>query len=140
MRQGVEPCTIFPMDRFPLGYNTYSIRALRWHDLQLLEYAASLKLDAVYLQDSIDPRNNDPAHWKALREAAARLDLALIGGDAGAMPRTPDGLDATRNRLREGIRHAAGIGSTLVRFRIAGDRASLPPAPVEKTLESAVAL
>ena len=40
---------------FRLGLNTYSIRALRWHDLQLLEYAASLKLDAIFLQDSIDP-------------------------------------------------------------------------------------
>ena len=99
------------MDRFPLGFNTYSIRAMRWHDLQLLEYAASLKLDAVYLQDSFDPGNNDPAHWKVLKETAARLGLELHGGDAGAMPRTPDGTDATVQRLREGIRHAVGIGS-----------------------------
>ena len=115
------------MERFPLGYNTYSVRALRWHDLQLLEYAASLKLDAVYLQDSIDPGNNDPNHWKELKAAAARLGLELHGGDAGALPRTPDGMDATVKRLREGIRHAVGIGSKLVRFRVAGDRASLPP-------------
>ena len=128
------------MDRFPLGYNTYSIRALRWHDLQLLEYAASLKLDAVFLQDSIDPGNNDPAHWKELKSAAARLGLELLGGDAGALPRTPDGMDATVKRLREGIRHAAGIGSKLVRFRIAGDRATMPPGPVEKTMENAIRL
>jgi hypothetical protein len=42
------------MDRFPIRYNTYSMRALRWHDLQLLEYSASLKMDAVFLQASID--------------------------------------------------------------------------------------
>src|SRR5665647_2366185 len=60
------------MDRFPLGYNTYSIRALRWNDLQLIEYASSLKLDAIFLQDSIDPGTNDPAHWKAVKDAAAR--------------------------------------------------------------------
>src|SRR6267154_6176300 len=58
------------MDRFPLGFNTYSVRALRWHDLRLLEYAAGLKLDSVYLQDSIDPANNDAAHWKELKETA----------------------------------------------------------------------
>lgn len=46
---------------------------MRWNDLKLLEYAASLKLDAVYLQDSVDPANNDPAHWKVLKETAARL-------------------------------------------------------------------
>src|SRR5436305_3267847 len=126
------------MERFPLGFNTYSIRALRWHDLQLLEYAARLKVDAVYLQDSVDPANDDPAHWKALKETVARLGLELHGGDAGALPRTPGGMEATMKRLREGIRHAVGIGSKLVRFRVAGDRASLPPGPVEKTIETMI--
>jgi sugar phosphate isomerase/epimerase len=122
----------------PLGYNTYSIRAMRWHDLRLLEYAADMKLDAVYLQDSIDPGNNDPAHWKELKEAAARLNLRLDGGDAGALPRSPNGIQGTLQRLRDGIRHAVGIGSKLVRFRVAGDRASLPPGPVERTMEMMV--
>jgi sugar phosphate isomerase/epimerase len=126
------------MDRFPLGFNTYSVRAMRWQDLKLLEYAGSLKLDAVYLQDSIDPLNNDPAHWKALKETAARLALELHGGDAGTLPRTPDGMSATMQRLRDGIRHAVGIGSKLVRFRVAGDRASLPPGPVDKTMETMI--
>src|SRR5215467_8687132 len=117
------------MDRFPLGFNTYSIRALRLHDLALLEYGVSQKVDAVYLQDSIDPGNNDPAHWKELREAAGRSGVELLGGDAGALPKSPDGIDGTRERMRQGIRHAAGIGSKLVRFRVAGDRSSMPPGP-----------
>lgn len=123
----------------PLGYNSYSVRAMRWHDLQLLEYGAGMKLDAIYLQDSIDPGNNDPAHWRELKDAAARLNLRLDGGDAGALPRPPDGMPGTLQRLREGIRHAVGIGSKLVRFRVAGDRASLPPGPVEKTMETMIA-
>ncbi|HEY1335902.1 MAG TPA: TIM barrel protein [Bryobacteraceae bacterium] len=126
------------MDRFPLGYNTYSVRAMRWHDVKLLEYAAEMKLDAVFLQDSVDPANNDPAHWKELKETAARLGLELHGGDAGALPRNPDGMDATLKRMREGIRHAVGVGSKLVRFRVAGDRASMPPGPVEKVMETMV--
>jgi len=126
------------VDRFPLGFNTYSVRALRWHDVPLLEYAASLRLDAVYLQDSLDPANNDPPHWMRLKETAAHLGLELHGGDAGALPRTPDGMDATLQRMREAIRHAVGIGSRLVRFRLAGDRASLPPGPVEKSMETMI--
>src|SRR5215469_13088754 len=122
----------------PLGYNTYSLRAMRWHDLQLLEYAAGMKVDAVYLQDSIDPGNNDPAHWKELKDTSARLNLRLDGGDAGALPRTADDIPGTLQRLREGIRHAVGIGSKLVRFRVAGDRASLPPGPVQKTMETMI--
>src|ERR1700727_3632650 len=115
MRRGfllrISWTNIEPMDRFPLGFNTYSIRAMRWPDLKLLEYGASLKLDAVFLQDSIDPLNNDPAHWKELKETAARLGLELNGGDAGALPRTPDGMNATLQRLRDGIKHSVGIGS-----------------------------
>ena len=111
---------------------------MRWDDLRLLEYAARMKLDAVYLQDSIDPGNNDPAHWKELKDAAARLNLRLDGADAGALPRTGEGMSGTLQRLHEGIRHAVGIGSKLVRFRVAGDRASLPPGPVEKTMETMV--
>ncbi len=75
------------MDRFPLGYNTYSIRALRWHDLQLIEYASSLKLDAIFLQDSIDPGINDPAHWKGVKDAAARAGLWLGTGGSAVLPK-----------------------------------------------------
>src|SRR5947208_2006979 len=112
------------MPAFPLGYNTYCLRAFRWHDVPLLEYAASQKLDGIFLQDSVDPANNDPAHWKLLKETAERLGLQLNGGDAGALPRTPGGMDATLARLREGIRHAAAIGSKVCRWRVAGDRAT----------------
>jgi sugar phosphate isomerase/epimerase len=111
---------------------------MRWHDLQLLQYAAELKLDAVYLQDSIDPGNDDPAHWRDLKEAAARLGQELQGGDGGSLPRTADGMDATMKRLGDGIRHAVGIGSKWVRFRVAADRANMPPGPVEKTMETMI--
>ncbi|HNY41675.1 MAG TPA: hypothetical protein PKJ41_14845, partial [Bryobacteraceae bacterium] len=46
-----------------MGFNTYCLRALRWTDRQLLDYAAEQKHDAVFLQDSPDPRTKDPAHW-----------------------------------------------------------------------------
>ena len=74
------------IDRFPLGYNTYSIRALKWHDLPLIDYAAQLKLDAIFLQDSIDPGINDPAHWKDVKDAAKRHGLWLGTGGGAVLP------------------------------------------------------
>ena len=65
---------------FPIGINTYSIRALRWNDEQLLDYAASLKLDAIFLQDSPDPRAMDPSHWPEVKAQAERLGLHLETG------------------------------------------------------------
>ena len=116
----------------PLGYNTYSVRAMRWNDLQLLEYAASLKLDAVYLQDSVDPANNEPAHWKILKETAAQLGFELHGGDAGALPQTPDGMDATMSACTR----ASGTRWASVRswsaFASRAIAPAMPPGPVEQ--------
>src|SRR5437762_8763156 len=128
------------MDRFPLGLNTYSIRALRWNDLPLLEYAASLKLDAVFLQDSIDPGTKDPAHWKQVKEAAARLGLHLETGGGAVLPQTPAAFNASVQLLRDGIRRAVGMGSPLVRMLLAADREHLPPGPPAQHIETMIRL
>src|ERR1039458_208298 len=104
------------MDRFPLGYNTYSIRALKWHDLPLIEYASALKLDAIFLQDSIDPGINDPAHWKAVKEAAARAGLWLGTGGSAVLPKDEGDFDHSVKLLRDGVKRAVGMGSPIVRM------------------------
>ena len=111
------------IDRFPLGYNTYSIRALKWNDLPLIEYAASLKLDAIFLQDSIDPGINDPAHWKEVKDLAKRHGLWLGTGGSAVLPRSDESAEFDRSvkLLRDGIKRAVGMGSPLVRMLLAGD-------------------
>ena len=126
------------MDRFPLGYNTYSIRALRWNDLQLIEYASSLKLDAIFLQDSIDPGTNDPAHWKAVKDAASRAGLWLGTGGGAVLPKDEGEFDRSVKLLRDGIKRAVGMGSPLVRMLLAGDREHLPPGPPAKHVETMI--
>jgi sugar phosphate isomerase/epimerase len=125
---------------FRLGLNTYSIRALRWNDLPLLEYAASLKLDAIFLQDSLDPATHDPAHWKEVKDAAKRLGLYLETGGGAVLPATADAFDRSVKLLRDGVRRAAGMGSPLMRIVIASDRDHLPPGPVEQHMETMVRL
>jgi sugar phosphate isomerase/epimerase len=125
---------------FRLGLNTYSIRALRWHDLQLLEYAAGLKLDAIFLQDSIDPGTNDPAHWKEVKDTAARLGLHLETGGGAVLPANTDAFDRSVKLLRDGIQRAVGMGSPLMRILLASDRDHLPPGPVEQHIETMIRL
>jgi sugar phosphate isomerase/epimerase len=126
------------VDRFPLGYNTYSIRALRWNDLQLIEYAASLKLDAIFLQDSIDPGTDDPVHWRAVKDASIRAGLWLGTGGGAVLPRDDGEFDACVKLLRESLRRAAGMGSPVVRTLLAGDRVHLPPGPPAKHIETMI--
>ncbi|MDR3698377.1 MAG: TIM barrel protein [Candidatus Sulfopaludibacter sp.] len=128
------------MPAFPLGLNTYCLRAMRWPDRKLLEYTAGLKLDGVFLQDSVDPGTNDPAHWKEVKEQAATLGLHLETGNGASLPRTPDRFDASVKILTDAIRRSAAMGSKLVRTLIASDRAALPPGPVEQHIETMIKL
>lgn len=123
-----------------LGINTYCLRALRWHDRQLLEYAASLKMDAVFLQDSLDPKTADPAHWDEVRKIASDLKLHLETGGGGIYPKTSDAFNTSVETLRRNVRRAKAMGSPIVRAVIASDRASLPPGPVEQHIDTVIKL
>lgn len=124
--------------QIPMGLNTYCLRSLRWHDAQLLDYCASLRLDAIFLQDSLDPKRDDPAHWKWVRARAKELGLHLETGGSSLLPKNAGEMDAKIALLRRNIERAAGMGSPLVRTLLASDRASLPPGPIEKHVETAV--
>ncbi|NWF83525.1 MAG: sugar phosphate isomerase/epimerase [Bryobacteraceae bacterium] len=122
----------------PIGINTYCLRAFRWTDAQLLDYAASLRLDAIFLQDSLDPKAQDPAHWVEVKQHAARLGLRLETGGGGFFPRSAEELPSRVEYMRAQIRRAAAMGSPLARFVIAGSRAGLPPGSVEQHIETVV--
>ena len=53
--------------KWPLGINTYCLRFQRWNDRQLFDYCVKQKLDAIFLQDSLDPAVMDPRHWAEVR-------------------------------------------------------------------------
>lgn len=121
----------------PLGYNTYCLRALRWNDAQLLEFAAAHKLDAVFLQDSLDPRAMEPAHWQEVREMARRLELHLETGGGGILPKREEDIGQSIATLRRHIERAAAMGSPFVRCVLASERAAFP-VRVELAMEWAV--
>ncbi len=135
--QGLFPRSAGP---WPLGLNTYCLRAMRWNDSQLLEYAASLKLDAVFLQDSLDPKASDPAHWQDVRQQAQRLGLHIETGGGGVFPRTPDAFQPMVDSLIRNTERAKAIGSPIVRCVIASDRAALPAGPIEQHIDTMVRL
>lgn len=122
----------------PIGINTYCLRAFRWDDKTLLDYAASLRLDAIFLQDSLDPLAQDPSHWTAVKQQAASLSLRLETGGGGFFPKSPEELPSRVDYMRAQIKRAAAMGSPLARFVIAGSRAALPPGPVEQHIETVV--
>ena len=126
--------------QIPIGLNTYCLRAMKWSDSQLLDYAASLSLDAVFLQDSLDPAAMDPSHWPKVKEQAQRLGLHIETGTGAVLPKSPADFDASVQNLRLGITRAAAIGSPIVRCLAASDRAHLPPGTPEQHIETMIKL
>jgi len=121
---------------FPMGVNTYCLRALKWNDAQLLNYAAEQKLDAIFLQDSLDPATLEPKHWDEVRAMAQRLKLHLETGGGPLWNSDPEkNFDATVATLRTNIQRAKAMGSPIVRCLIAGSRAALPKGPVDPVIE-----
>src|SRR5258708_18833592 len=101
--------------KWNLGYNTYCLRFQRWNDHQLFDYAERQKLDAIFLQDSLDPGVRDPKHWAEVRAWAKDTGLHLeTGGSAmtGAVnPKKTEDRAKTIAELRMNIDRAKAMGS-----------------------------
>jgi sugar phosphate isomerase/epimerase len=63
-----------------LGFDTYSVRAFGWKDIQLLDFAAGLKVDTVQISDSADYSSLEPAHLREVKAHADKLGIAIDAG------------------------------------------------------------
>lgn len=127
-----------PARTWRLGLNTYCLRFQRWSDRQLFDYGAKQKVDALFLQDSLDAGVMDPQHWARVRTWSKELDLRLETGGGVLLPGSPEAYPQAVSKLRKNIERAAAMGSPLVRTLIAGDRYHFPPGPVERHKETAI--
>lgn len=122
-----------------LGLNTYCLRFERWNDRRLMDYCVEQKLDAIFLQDSIDPGLMDPKHWTEVRAWSKDLGLHLETGGGGILPKTREQYPNVVATLRKNIERAKAMGSPIVRVLIAGDRYSMPDdGPVEPHIDTVI--
>ncbi len=121
-----------------LGFDSYSIRDLRWKDIQLLDYAASLKLDTVQLSGLGDYESLEPAHLAKVKDHAARVGVAIDAGigcicplSSGWNPR--DGTPT--DYLLKGLRVAKAVGAHSMRCYL-GANADRPN--LERCMEATI--
>src|SRR4051812_5472375 len=69
-----------PAQGIRLGFDTYSVRAFHWKDIQLIDYAAGLKLDTLQISSLDDYSNLEPDHLKQVRAHAEGLGMQLDTG------------------------------------------------------------
>src|SRR5882724_12269881 len=87
--------------QWPLGINTYCLRFQRWNDRQLVDYCVKQKLDAIFLQDSLDPAVMDPKHWAEVRAWTKDAGLHIETGGGAILPKTKDALPKVVATLRK---------------------------------------
>ena len=135
---GLLPAAAAPI---ALGLDSYSIRAWRWKDIQLLDYAASLRLDTVQISSLNDYASLDPVHLQRVKDHAARLQIAIDAGTGCICPTTrswnPKQGDPAQFLLT-GLRTARAVGARAMRCFIGSplDRKLVPSVPIEKHVES----
>lgn len=125
--------------KWKLGINTYCLRFQKWNDRQLIDYCVRQKLDAIFLQDSLDPGVMDPKHWDEVRAWVKDAGLHIETGGGAILPKTAEQYPQKVADLRKNLARAKAMGSPIVRCLLAGDRYSMPDqGPVEKHVETAL--
>ncbi len=119
-----------------LGFHRYSIRSLKWKALQLLDYAAGLRLDTLQMSGSDDYESTNPTYLKTVRERAARLGIKIDAGMGSLLPKGIATTTARSENLIQGLIIAKAVGATSMRCFMAGTR--LPPSELEQAIASVI--
>jgi sugar phosphate isomerase/epimerase len=124
-----------------LGFDTYSLRAFRWKGLQLLDYAASQKLDTIQFSALGDYGGLDVANLQKVKDRAAQLNISLDSG-MGCICETsksfPKNGRPAREQLLEGLRVAHAVGAKAMRCYMGSSEDRLGPLPIEAHMETTI--
>lgn len=126
----------------PLGFDTYTLRAFHWKALQLIDYAAGLKLDTIQISSLEDFENLEPAYLAKVKDRAAKHGMTLDGG-IGCVCSTSKSWSAKHGSpgqyLVKGMTVAHAIGAKAMRCFLGSRPDRLGSMPVEKHMETVIA-
>src|SRR5260370_19392123 len=132
-----------PVVPIRLGFDTYSIRAFKWKAIQLLEYAAGLKLDTIQYASMEDFDRLDKGYLASVKDHAAKLGIAIDGGMGCICPLSASWEakfgDPKENILR-GLRVANAVGATSMRCYQGKREDRRGKLPLEAIMESTIKL
>jgi len=104
--------------RLKLGLDNFAVRAMGWKAHALLDYAASLKLDTLFISDLDAFESHEPAYLREVKARADDLGLQIYLGTWSICPTSK----AFRNKwgtaeehLALGLRMARALGSPVLR-------------------------
>ncbi|MEJ7708705.1 MAG: hypothetical protein WKF84_02345 [Pyrinomonadaceae bacterium] len=106
------------LPKIKLGFDNFSIRAFGWKAPQLLDYAASLKVDSLFMSDLDVYESHGDAHLRDIKAKASDLGLEIHVGTGSICPSSATfnkKFGAAEEHLALAIRVARAVGSPVVR-------------------------
>ena len=126
-----------------LGFDTYSLRAFKWKAPQLLEYAASLKLDTIQFSDLADYESHEAAYLQKIKDQAARLNVVVDGGMGCIGPLSKSfrkNGPPVRQQLLEGLRICKDVGARVMRCYMGSSADRIGEPGIEANMEATIKL
>jgi len=126
-----------------LGFDTYSLRAFRWKALQLIDYAASQKLDTIQISSTGDYESLEPSHLARVKDHAASVGIVLDGGMGCICPTSASWSAKNGDPIEhivQGLNISKAIGATSMRCFMGSDKDRLSPGGIEPHMERTIQL
>ncbi len=111
--------------RLLLGIDNFAVRAFGWDADQLIDYAAKLEVDSLFISDLKPFKSHDDAYLGDLRKRAADLGLLLYLGSWSICPTSVSfrkDWGTAEEHLALGIRMAKALGSPVFRCILGNGR------------------
>ncbi len=124
-----------------LGFDTFSIRGFKWKALQLLDYAASLKLDAIQMSSLDDFESLEPAYLAQVKEKAARHGIQIDTGLGSVCPTAsnfPKNVGTAGEYIERGLRVTHALGVKVMRCYMGSQADRRGKLPLEAHMENVV--
>lgn len=129
--------------KIPLGFDNFSIRALKWNANQLLDFAGTQKVDSLLLSDLDVYQNHQKNYLRDLANKAKDLGIVLHAGTGSICPsadRWTEKWGSAEDHLRLGIRIASEIGSPVFRCYLGGEKDRRTEGGIQKHIARTVAV
>jgi sugar phosphate isomerase/epimerase len=127
--------------KLAIGLDHFSVRATGWNATQYIDYAASLKLDTLFLSELGMFENFEDGYLKSLKEQADRLGVKIYVGTGSVCessntwkPANGTGAD----HLALTIKIAKALGSPVARCYLGNQKDRSTDGGIEKHIENTI--
>ena len=130
-----------PKKKIRLGFDNFAVRAMNWKASALLDYAASLKLDSLFISDLDAFESHEAMYLGEVKAKADSLDIGIHVGTWSICPTSKilkPKWGTAEEHLALGIRVAKALGSPVIRVVLGSHEDRNTPGGIEARIADTV--